>query len=152
MLKNDNSLKMLILYYGVLQGLHLLILVRAGLLLLSGQNNVFPVLPPPDGWQEQTWPFMFGLGGMDVVGILLALIFAYLALRKNKITDLIGILSLTIFISGAIIFAVGTLFAGAWRTHPVGYGLMTILFLPALILFGLLISRLSITPQIQHDA
>lgn len=152
MLNKRNSLKKLILYYGVLQSLHLLILLRAGLLLLSGQASPFPILPPPHGWQEQTWPFMFGLAGMDVVAIFLAFIFVYQAYRKNKIMDLIGILSLTIFISGAIIFAVGTLFAGAWRSHPIEYGLMAILFLPALVLYGLLIRRLSHTQQYQQDA
>ena len=86
---------------------------------------------------------MFGLAGTDVVAIFLAFIFVYQAYFKNKIRDLIGILSLTIFISGAIIFAVGTLFTGAWRSHPVGYGLMAILFLPVLILYGFLINRLS---------
>jgi len=39
----------LIVYYGVLQTLHLLTLARAGLLILSGNPAPFPILPPPEG-------------------------------------------------------------------------------------------------------
>lgn len=145
MLKNDRILKKLILYYGGLQSLHLLVLVRAGMLLLSGQNSPFPALPPSIGWQDQAWPFMLALAGMDVFAILLALIFAYQALQKNKTIYLVGVLSLTIFISGAIIFAFGTFFAGAWQSHPIEYGIMVILFLPTPVLYGILLHRLNKT-------
>lgn len=129
-------IRLLIGYYGLLQSLHLLTLIRAGILLLSGANkSPFPILPPPGGWGEQTLPFMFGLGGMDVVGILLGVGFTYLALFKGKFIRRLGILSLTIFITGAIVFGAGTYPSGAWTAHPIAYWIMVALFSPSVILY-----------------
>jgi hypothetical protein len=151
MLKDFSLFKTLVFYYGTLQSLHLVILIRAGLLILSTSISPFPILPPPNGWQDQVWPFMFALAGMDVLGILLAIIFAYYVFFKGKVLTLIGILSLTIFISGAIVFAAGTICAGAWQSHPLTYGVMAILFLPSPILLGLLIHRSSKLRHIEHN-
>ena len=65
--KNRKFMGTLIIYYGILQNLHLITLMSAGVYLLKGHRSPFPVLPPPSGWQDQVWPFMFGLAGMDVV-------------------------------------------------------------------------------------
>jgi len=132
--------KILIGYYGVLQSLHLLILIRAGILILTGQNFPFPILPPPDGWEAQTLPFMFGLAGTDIIGIIIGIIFAYLALVKGKFIRRLGILSLTIFITGAVVFGAGTYPSGAWGAHPFAYWIMVILFLPTAYLYLVLLS------------
>ena len=138
-MKQDQKNKFLLGYYALLQILHMLTLARAGILMLTGQESPFPILPPPGGWEAQTLPFMFGLGGMDVVAIILALIFAYQSLFKGKMIRRTGILSLTIAFTGAIIFAVGTFPSGAWAAHPFAYWIMVILFIPAGWLFiGLL--------------
>lgn len=138
--QKSKILHLLMGYYGLLQSLHLIALIRAGILLLSGANSSpFPILPPPGGWGEQTLPFMFGLGGTDVVGILLGVGFAYLALFKGKFIRRLGILSLTIFITGAIVFGAGTYPSGAWAAHPVAYWTMVALFSPSVILFILLL-------------
>lgn len=133
--------QLLIYYYGLLQCLHLAVLIRAGVILFFYHRAPFPILPPPGGWQEQTLPFMIGLGGTDVVGIILGLYFAYQRFTKGKTNHLLGLLSLTIFITGAIVFAAGTIAAGAWRAHPVAYWGMTILFTPVAILFFILFQR-----------
>jgi len=85
--KISKQLKFLIVYYGLLQSLHLLVLIRAGLMLMQGASAPFPILPPPGGWQEQTMPFMFGLAGMDVIGIILGIIFSFKAIIKAKFQD-----------------------------------------------------------------
>ena len=73
---------------------------------------------------------MFGLAGMDVIGILLGQLFAYRLLIKGQFNCLLGLLSLTIFISGAIIFGAGTFPSGAWNAFPFAYWIMVVLFLP----------------------
>jgi len=130
-MKQNRKLKFLIIYYALLQLLHLLTLTRAGILLQTGQLSPFPILPPPGGWGSQTLPFMFGMAVMDVVAILLALIFAYQSLFKGKTNRRMGILSLTIAFTGALIFAAGTFPTGAWAAHPFAYWIMVILFIPA---------------------
>ncbi|HAF47794.1 MAG TPA: hypothetical protein DCL08_00960, partial [Anaerolineaceae bacterium] len=107
--KNSKQQKFLIAYYGLLQSLHLLVLIRAGyMMLLQGEPAPFPILPPPGGWQEQTMPFMLGLAGMDVIGIILGIYYSFKTLFKQEHIPGLGILSLTIFISGAVVFAAGT--------------------------------------------
>ncbi len=131
----------LILYYGLLQFLHLLTLARAGLLILGGNPAPFPILPPPGGWSPQAMAFLYGLAGTDVIGILLGILFAAHWVVKGRRLPRLGRLSLTIFITGALVFAAGTFPAGAWRAHPVAYGVMVVLFAPAVALF-LLLQRL----------
>jgi len=137
--KTKCGLRTLILYYGILQSLHLLTLARAGLLILQGIDFPFPILPPPVGWEEQSIAFLFGLAGMDVIGIILAIIFTLKMLTSEKINRILGVLSLTIFISGAVVFAAGTFPSGAWGAHPVAYGAMVVLFTPTVLLFILLL-------------
>ena len=133
--KKNTPPKVLIAYYGLLQTLHLLVLIRAGILLLQGGEAPFPILPPPEGWDQQSMAFMFGLAGMDVLGIILGIIFSYKILVKKQFMPVLGILSLTIFISGAVVFGAGTFPAGAWTAHPFAYWIMAALFTPAPILF-----------------
>jgi len=141
----QKNLKILITYYGLLQSLHLIALIRAGVLMLSGTPSPFPLLPPPDGWQAQTLPFLFGLGGTDVVGIILGILFAYWAVVKGNYQRLTGLISLTIFITGAIVFGAGTFPSGAWAAHPIAYWSMVILFIPAPILYILMLKQKDIT-------
>lgn len=135
--------KILIVYYGLLQTLHLLALVRAGGVLLLDGSFLFPVLPPPGGWVSQAMPFLVGLGITDSIGILLGLIFTAQFFVKKRLNRRLGVISLTIFITGAVVFAISTVFNGAWAAHPLAYGSMAILFLPVPILyFWLLVSNL----------
>ncbi|HEY9122577.1 MAG TPA: hypothetical protein VIM80_06240 [Brevefilum sp.] len=139
-IKTSRQLKFIIAYYGLLQSLHLLVLIRAGFMLLQGEIAPFPILPPPGGWQEQTMPFMFGLAGMDVIGIILGIYYSFKPLLKQEHIPLLGILSLTIFISGAVVFAAGTYPSGAWAAHPLSYWSMVILFAPVPYLYAKLLN------------
>jgi hypothetical protein len=139
MKKNGTALRGLIAYYGLLQTLHLLVLIRTGIILLQGSEAPFPILPPPGGWQEQSMAFMFGLAGMDVLGIMLGIFFSYQTIIKEQFMPILGILSLTIFITGAVVFGAGTFPSGAWAANPLAYWIMVALFAPSpLLLFKLL--------------
>jgi CDP-diglyceride synthetase len=139
--EQNTSLRFLIGYYGLLQSLHLLTLARAGVRILQGDPAPFPILPPPGGWTEQSMAFLYGLAGTDVVGILLGIFFAYRAILKNDFNPRLGTLSLTIFITGAIVFGAGTYPSGAWAAHPTAYWVMVGLFLPSVLLFILLLKN-----------
>ncbi|MDY6874451.1 MAG: hypothetical protein SVR81_10950, partial [Chloroflexota bacterium] len=76
MQNKKRMLNSLILYYGVLQTLHALTLARAGLLILAGMSAPFPILPPPEGWSAQAMAFLYGLAGVDLIGIVLGILFA----------------------------------------------------------------------------
>ncbi|MBW6465709.1 MAG: hypothetical protein K0B06_04310 [Brevefilum sp.] len=137
--QNKPLIRTLIAYYGLLQSLHLVILVRAGVILLLQGRFPFPILPPPGGWDPQVMPFMLGLGTTDLAGILLGLCFAYRALITGAFYRRQGVISLTIFITGAVVFAIGTFPSGAWAAHPIAYGSMTVLFLPTVLLYARLL-------------
>jgi hypothetical protein len=138
-LSHKPIIRTLIAYYGILQSLHLLVLVRGGVILLLQSRFPFPILPPPGGWDEQTIPFMIGLGTTDLAGILLGQFFVYRALIKGAFYRRLGVISLTIFITGAVVFAFGTLPSGAWAAHPIAYGSMAVLFLPTVVLYAWLL-------------
>jgi len=127
--------KSLILYYGVLQTLHLLVLLRAGVILFTTDSFPFPILPPPAGWEDQAIYLMLGLGFTDTISILLGMHFAYRASFKHQLNRRMGVISLTAFITGAIVFGFGTFPSGAWAAHPFAYGIMVVLFLPSIWLY-----------------
>jgi len=133
--KQQNSTWYLTGYYGILQTLHLFTLAYAGLRILQGVPAPFPILPPPGGWTDQTMGFLYGLAGTDVIGILLGIIFAYRAVLKGDFRPWLGLLSLTIFITGALVFGAGTFPSGAWGAYPVSYWVMVLLFLPTVFLY-----------------
>lgn len=141
MQKDNNVPKFLIGYYGLLQTLHILTLIRAGIILLQGGKAPFPILPPPNGWQDQAMAFMYGLAGMDVLGIILGIIFSYQTVVNDKFMPVLGILSLTIFIAGAVVFGAGTIPSGAWSAYPLAYWIMVVLFSPSPFLLFILLKK-----------
>ncbi|MFW5713550.1 MAG: hypothetical protein ACOCYU_02650 [Brevefilum sp.] len=129
----------LIIYYGLLQTLHLLTLARAGILIFSGDPAPFPILPPSGGWTGEAMAFLYGLAGTDTIGILLGMVFSFDWITRKKYRRTVGLVSLTIFITGAIVFGAGTFPSGAWAAHPAAYWIMVILFLPSVILYYFLL-------------
>ncbi len=141
MREKKRTLTGLIVYYGVLQTLHLLTLARAGLLILSGDPAPFPILPPPEGWSAQAMAFLYGLAGVDVIGIILGIRFAVQNTIQQRFNPRLGIVSLTVFISGAVVFAAGTFPSGAWAAHPASYLIMVALFAPSVLPYLLLLRQ-----------
>ncbi len=138
-IKKIKFLKPLIIYYGLLQTLHLLTLAYAGLMMAGGDSAPFPILPPLGSWTNQAMAFLYGLAGTDVIGILLGILFTYQAILTKDFHPKLGRLSLTIFITGALVFGAGTIPSGAWAAHPAAYWIMVFLFLPSVALYYLLL-------------
>lgn len=123
-------------YYALLQASHLIFLARAGLIWSSTRRIPFPAPPPPAGWQTETIPFLFGMGAIDALAALLGIYFAadfLLFSRRNPFR--IGLVSTTIALTSAFIFAVGTISSGAWSHSPLLYSLLVLFFAPAGALF-----------------
>jgi len=80
-------------------------------------------------------PFLIGLGTTDAVGIIMGIVFALQLLIKGFYNRILGILSLTIFITGAIVFGIGTFPSGVWGLHPIAYWVMVVLFTPTVFLY-----------------
>ena len=135
----DTFLRNLIVYYGILQSAHFLTLLRAGVVLFQTGEMPFPAPSPPEGWSQQAIPFLVGMGIVDAVAIILALIFVYQSIIRKQPRPLLGIISLTIAMASAVLFAVGTFPSGAWATHSLAYGLMVVLFVPVIPLYFLLL-------------
>lgn len=130
-------LKILIVYYGILQTAHLVSLIRAGIILLNEGRIAFPASPPAQGWDKQALYFLVGMSIFDTGNILITIIFIYAYFASKEWSSLIGIINLTAMISSGAFFALGTFPSGAWFVHPFEYLLITFLFLPIILLFFL---------------
>lgn len=134
-------LRALTIYFGLLQSVHLLALLRAGIIFNRTRKLPFPVPPPAEGWDSQTIPFLIAMGLVDGAAIIMALIFSYSAILGGRMLPQLGIISLTVAGASAAIFAIGTYANRAWSAHPRAYGIMVVLFAPLLPLFILLLGR-----------
>ena len=86
--------------------------------------------------------FLYGLAFTDLIGIVFGILFTTQFVFEDKFNTRLGTLSLTIFITGAIVFAAGTFPSGAWAAHPVAYGVLIVLFAPCAILYFHLLKQL----------
>ena len=134
------TFKSLVYYLGVLQFLHLLSLLRAGLNYLSDHTIGFPALPPDAGWTQQANWFLLAMGYTDALIIVLSFIFIYGVINDKPWFPTIGLISPSVTMATAFIFIIGTLATGTWFVHPIGYGIIGLLFCPLLFLFLRLIS------------
>jgi len=128
-------------YYGFLQTMHIFFLGRAGLILMKTGRVPFPASPPPGGWDPAVLPFLMGMAAADVVAACLGIIFSYSFLIKKSFKPLVGIISLTIALSSAVVYLVGTLPAGAWSHNPISYLIVVLAFSPIIPLYFLLVRR-----------
>jgi uncharacterized membrane protein YhdT len=132
-MKEKNE-KMLVYYFGIIQCLHLFALIRAFIIYMREQVLPYPALPPAEGWTRQAEYFLIGNGIIDTLNIALSITFVIAYSQMKKWADKAGLITLTILFYSAMIFAYGTINAGAWTAHPLAYGSMAILYLPILIL------------------
>jgi len=126
-------------YYGILQAFHIFFLSRAGLILLQTERVPFPASPPPGGWDPSVLPFMMGMAAADVIAACLGIYFAFSLLVKGEVKPLVGIISLTIALSSAVVYLFGTLPAGAWIHNPLSYLIVILAFSPIVPLYYLLV-------------
>jgi hypothetical protein len=141
-LRENQVLKFLIGYYGVLQSLHLLSLARAGWLVIQTESMPFPAPPPPGGWPATSLPFLLGMGIVDVLAILLGLVFVYRLFYKNQLAGKLGLISLTIALVSGVTYLIGTLPSGAWEANLLAYLVVVLVFSPIIPLYYLLLKEL----------
>jgi len=142
-LKDNKVFRYLVGFYGFLQTMHLFFLGRAGFILLKTGNVPFPASPPPGGWDASVIPFLMGMAAADVVAASLGIYFAYSLFIKNKFKPLAGVISLTIALSSAIVYLIGTLPAGAWVYNPISYLIVIMVFSPIIPLYVLLVREMA---------
>jgi len=128
-------------YYGILQSLHLLFLVRAGFILVKTGAIPFPAPPPELGWSTQVIPFLLAMGTLDAAAAFLGIFSSINLVRKNHLDSRPWMLSLVIALTSALIFAVGTFASGAWMDHPTAYGILVVFFSPIFPLFIMILRR-----------
>ncbi len=129
---NQKLERCLVYYFGIVQMLHLFTLIRALMIFKQKQILPFPALPPVSGWTTQSEFFLIGNGLIDALNIILSILFVSGYLQSKKWTDKTGLITLTILLYSAVIFAYGTVNAGAWTAHPFAYWSMALIYLPIL--------------------
>lgn len=134
------GLRYLAAYYGLLQLSHLIFLGRALVMYLGGATLPFPASPPVQGWSQQVVPFLFGMGAADALAAGLGIGFSALLIFKRRMETTLGLISLVIALTSALVFAVGTIPSGAWGDHPGEYAILVIGFSPLPFLFVPLLS------------
>jgi hypothetical protein len=126
-------------YYGLLQVLHLLVLGYGLKVYLQTGTFGFPAPPPEAGWTEQAEWFLVGNGVLDALIGIVAIIFVIGYFGKRTWSQALGLVCLTASLCSGGFFIIGTLASGAWRSHPGNYAGLVLVFLPVLLLFGMMI-------------
>ena len=126
--------KILVAYYGLVQVLHLIAIGRATVVLQMSGELTFPAPPPAGGWSEQAINFFVGVGAIDALNAVIALVFVYGFLRRARWRGWLGTLSLAIVAYSALLFAFATIPTGAWTHRPVEYLVIVVAFAPVLVL------------------
>jgi hypothetical protein len=137
------DIKRLTLYYGLLQTVHLSLLAWGGYIIFRTGRMIFLALPPLEGWSPQVVPFLMGLGIADAFAAGLGIYFAFQAVMNESWRLDLAMVSITIAVTSALVFLVGTLATGAWSHNLVEYLSMVVLFSPIPLLFFRL-SRISV--------
>lgn len=129
----------LVAYYGLIEVVHSIVLVRAGVEFLGSGSVGFPAPPPPGGWSPQATHFLIATGVVDGVNIVLALLFVYSTFRRPgwRLLPWLGAVTLTATAYSALVFAYGTIASGAWAHHPAAYLAVTAVFIPVVFLIVL---------------
>ncbi len=131
----DSTLgRILVAYYGLVEVLHLIAIGRATVVLDMTGEMTFPAPPPAGGWSEQAGYFFVGVGVIDALNVIIALIFVYGYFRRARGRDWLGAITLTVAAYSALLFAFATIPTGAWAQRPVEYAVIVVAFAPVLVL------------------
>ena len=126
--------RVLVGYYGFIQALHLVGIGRATVVLEATGEMSFPAPPPAGGWSEQAINFFVGVGAIDALNAILALVFVYGFFKRARWRGWLGTLTLTVAAYSALLFAFATIPTGAWTVRPVEYLIIVVAFAPVLAL------------------
>ncbi|MCF7822681.1 MAG: hypothetical protein K9N35_00770 [Candidatus Marinimicrobia bacterium] len=136
-------LKILIYWFGLIQVLHLMVLIRAGFIYLNQHTIVFPAAPPVLGWTDQSMHFLLAMGIVDSLIIVCSLIAVFGFQTGKSWFPLSGLCASGASIVTALVFALGTIPSTAWQANPWAYAIISILFVPHIFLFMKLYALLS---------
>jgi len=126
--------KILVHYYGVLQSAHILGLVASGVWWIQNGDLGFLALPPQGGWSGQTIHFLVATGMFDLLIAIIGVFFVVQYRNERETADVLGSVALTGSLYSAAIYAYGTLRSGAWNSHPLAYGAVSLAFAPMFLL------------------
>lgn len=119
-----------LLYLGALECIHMVMILFSGAHLLRSGEIAILAPPPTGGWQEGAARFLLGLGAIDFLVAVAALIFVWSALRGKPWHMPLGNAVLTAVAYSGLLFAIGTLPTGAWSQSPWTYWGMVVLYTP----------------------
>ncbi len=127
---------LLVLWYGGYQAVHVVVNVRALVLLTQRQAIDVPAPPPPGGWHPQVLNFFTAMAGVDLVNALLTLLFVWGFFRRARWHRWLGTVTLTISMYAALVFDIATWMSGAWTSDQAFvYWFINVTFLPVVVLF-----------------
>jgi len=119
-----------LLYLGAIECIHMVMILRSGAHLLRKGEIGLLAPPPPSGWPAGASHFLLGLGAVDFLVALIAMLFVWGALRDKKWSLPLGNAVLTAIAYSGLIFAIGTGPTGAWSQSPLTYWGMVALYTP----------------------
>jgi hypothetical protein len=135
---DDRLPRALVVWYGVYQGVHILVNARGLYLIHTGGALDFPAPPPPTGWPAEMLHMFASIGWADLIGAVLALVFVRGYLRRAPWRMWLGTLTLTISVYAAVNYNYWTIASGAWTpANLAAYLVVDLGFLPILWLFVL---------------
>jgi len=128
-------------YYALVQLAHFTTLIVAGIAFAVTGELGFPASPPPTGWSQQAFRFLFCTGIVDGLNALTTPFLLWAYLKRKAFLNWLGAANLTIMLYSSILFLAGTWPSGAWQTHSFEYGLLSLVFAPVMLLILLAFSR-----------
>jgi len=126
--------RILLIYLGLLQAVHMSVLVLDWGRLLKGFSYLRLAPPPTGGWDEDLLGNLSLLGSVDFFIALLSLVFVIALLRQVSWARGLGTLVLIAAHLTGILYLWITLDSGAFTLHVGRYVLITVLFLPVSLL------------------
>ncbi len=136
------GLAWLVGWYALYQAVHIPVNLRALARLAAGATMDFPAPPPAGGWSPDAVAFFAGMASLDLGNALLALVFTWGFYRRRGWAMPLGLITLTVSLYAALLFAYATHAAGAWRPPGRGsYLLIYTAFLPVVALYAVLLGH-----------
>jgi hypothetical protein len=130
--------RILVAYSGLIQGAHILAMVRSYSLFKQSGEITFLAQPPVGGWSTQTTHFLISLGAIDFVNALFVFLFVFGYFTRARYWYWLGTSTLTVSVVSALVYGYGTIASGAWAGNLVEYLILVLVFIPVAVLFVLL--------------
>jgi hypothetical protein len=140
--------KTLIVYFGILEIAHLTALVWAGIIFIRTGLIGFPAPAPIGGWTTQAQYFLLANGIIDLINTFIAFVFVITYFRGKSWCWWLGVICMALSTYSAVLYIIGTGTAGAWQAQPIGYLIVSIVFVP-MVFLGLLMGYWIVSGKIR---